>query len=125
MREGKKTSKAEDEAEEVKEILTLVSEKVPALIKGLISSVFSPEAAKDMGKAAATYYQELKAGGIPDDVAVTMTQDYVSTFSKVSDFIKTASGGRGRAGHEDDIGREIETHIKKRLRDKFAEDEKD
>ena len=91
----------------------------------MISSVFSLEAAKDMGKAAATYYQELKAGGIPDDVAVTMTQDYVSTFSKVSDFIKTASGGRGRAGHEDDIGREIETHIKKRLRDKFAEDEKD
>ncbi len=125
MREGKKTSRAENEAEEVKEILTVVSEKVPALIKGLISSVFSPEAAKDMGKAAATYYQELKAGGIPDEVAVKMTQDYVSTFSKVSDFIKTASGGRGHTEFNEDIGREIEMHIKKKLRDKFAEDEKD
>ncbi|OLD02863.1 hypothetical protein AUG19_07165 [archaeon 13_1_20CM_2_54_9] len=125
MKEGKKTSKGGTDVEEFKEIIAVFSEKVPGLIKGLISSVFSPEAAKDMGKAAATYYQELKAGGIPDDVAVKMTQDYVSTFSKVSDFIKTASGGRGRAGHEDDIGREIETHIKKRLRDKFAEDEKD
>ncbi len=125
MREGKNTSKGEDDAEEVKKILTAVSEKVPALIKGLIASVFSPEAAKDMGKAAATYYQELKAGGIPDEVAVKMTQDYVSTFSKVSDFIKTASGGRGHRDYDEDIGREIEMHIKKKLRDKFAEDEKD
>ncbi len=125
MREGKKSSKGEDDAAEVKEILTVVSEKVPALIKGLISSVFSPEAAKDMGKAAATYYQELKAGGIPDEVAVKMTQDYVSTFSKVSDFIKTASGGRGRTEFNEDVDREIEMHIKKKLRDKFAEDEKD
>jgi hypothetical protein len=125
MRVGKKTSKGDDDAEEVKEILTVVSEKVPALIKGLISSVFSPEAAKDMGKAAATYYQELKAGGIPDEVAVKMTQDYVNTFSKVSDFIKTASGGRGHTELNDDISREIEMHVKKKLRDKFAEDEKD
>ncbi len=119
------TSKGKSDAEEIKEIFTIFSEKLPALIKGLISSVFSPEAAKDMGKAAATYYQELKAGGIPDEVAVKMTQDYVSTFSKVSDFIKTASGGRGHSERDEDIGREVEMHIKKKLRDKFAEDEKD
>ena len=47
-----------------------------------------------MGKAAATYYQELKAGGIPDEVAIKMTQDYVNTFSKISDFMKTASSSR-------------------------------
>ncbi len=125
MKEGKKTSKGENDAEDFKEMLTFFSEKVPALIKELISSVFSPEAAKGMGKAAATYYQELKAGGIPDEVAVKMTQDYVSTFSNVSNFIKTASGGRGRSEYDEEIGREIEMRIKKKLRDKFAKDEKD
>ena len=94
MKEGKKTSKGGTDVEEFKEIIAVFSEKVPGLIKGLISSVFSLEAAKDMGKAAATYYQELKAGGIPDEVAIKMTQDYVNTFSKISDFMKTASSSR-------------------------------
>ena len=133
MREGKKT-RGSDDAEEVKEILTVVSEKVPALIKGLMSSVFSADSAKDMGKAAATYYSELKAGGIPDDVAVQMTKEYIGTFSKISDFIKTASGGQRTDVHIGDIGRDIQYAVRKKVRkelrehfgeDEEAEDEKD
>jgi len=134
MRDGKKT-RGSDDAEEVKEILSVVSEKVPALIKGLMSSVFSADSARDMGKAAATYYSELKAGGIPDDVAVQMTKEYIGTFSKISDFIKTASRGQG-SGDEDmgSIGREINVAVRKKLRKELkehfgdedeAEDEKD
>ena len=119
---GKKT-KASEDADEVREILSVVSEKVPALIKGLMSSVFSADSAKDMGKAAATYYSELKAGGIPDDVAVQMTKEYIGTFSKISDFIKTAS--RGHGGHDDEdmgsIGREINVAVKKKLRKELKE----
>ncbi len=125
MPEGKKSSKASDDAEEVREILSVVSEKVPALIKGLMSSVFSVDSAKEMGKAAATYYSELKAGGIPDDVAVQMTKEYIGTFSKISDFIKTASRGRDE---DEDIGRDIQVAVRKKLREKlkehFGEDEK-
>ncbi len=129
MPEGKKT-RASEEAEEVKEILSVVSEKVPALIKGLMSSVFSADSAKDMGKAAATYYSELKAGGIPDDVAVQMTKEYIGTFSKISDFIKTAS--RGRDSDDEgmgSIGREINVAVRKKLRkqlkEQFGEDEQE
>jgi hypothetical protein len=130
MPEGKKTKGSED-AEEVREILSVVSEKVPALIKGLMSSVFSADSARDMGKAAATYYSELKAGGIPDDVAVQMTKEYIGTFSKISDFIKTASRGQGGRDDEDmgSIGREINVAVKKRLRKElkhhFGKDEDD
>ncbi len=122
VRAGKKT-KASEDAEEVREILSVVSEKVPALIKGLMSSVFSADSARDMGKAAATYYSELKAGGIPDDVAVQMTKEYIGTFSKISDFIKTAS--RGTGGRDDEgmssIGREINFAVKKKLRKELKE----
>ena len=125
MPEGKKSSKARDDAEEVREILSVVSEKVPTLIKGLMSSVFSADSAKEMGKAAATYYSELKAGGIPDNVAVEMTKEYIGTFSKISDFIKTASGGRDE---DDNIGQEIQVAVRKKIREKmrekFGEDEK-
>jgi len=132
MPDAKKRSRESDDAEEVREILTVVSEKVPALIKGLISSVFSPDAAKDMGKAAATYYSELKAGGIPDSVAVQMTKEYIGTFTKISDFIKTASGGRGHSEYSEfgsemnqDIQNAVRKKVKQKLDESLGDDEKD
>jgi hypothetical protein len=85
--------KVEDsDADEVREILTVVSDKVPALIKGLIGSVFSEDAARGMGKAAATYYRELKAGGMSEDMAVQMTKEYVGSFTRISEMLKSSSG---------------------------------
>ena len=83
--------------EDIAEILSVVSDKVPALIKGLVSAVFSEESAQSMARAAATYYKELKAGGIPDDLALKMTEEYVGTFTKIGEFIKAA-----RESHEED-----------------------
>jgi hypothetical protein len=81
----------QSDADEVREILSVVSDKVPALVKGLVTSIFSEDAARGMGKAAATYYQELKAGGIPDSVAVQMTKEYIGTFTKISEVFKSGS----------------------------------
>ena len=119
MSEGEKIRKERD-VEELKEILSVVSDKIPALIKGLISSVFSEDAAAGMGKAAATYYKELKAGGIPDDAALRMTQGYVETFTNLSEFLKSAAGERH--GHRilDD---EIKELIRKKMKEKLGEEE--
>jgi hypothetical protein len=76
--------------EDIAEILAVVSDKVPALIKGLVNTVFSEESARSMAKAAAAYYKELKAGGFPDDLALKMTQDYVGVFTKIGEVIKAA-----------------------------------
>lgn len=116
MSELKKEKKGMEEVEELKEVLSVVSDKLPALIKGVVSSVFSQESAAEMGKAAATFYKELKAGGLPDEVAVKMTQEYVATFTKVSDFMKSASHAR-----EDDD--EIEKAVRKKLKEKLDIDE--
>jgi len=40
----KSERKAKEEAEELKEILSVVSKEIPALIRGIIGSVFSEEA---------------------------------------------------------------------------------
>lgn len=116
MSELKKEKKGMKDMEELKEVLSVVSDKIPALIKGLVSSVFSEESAAEMGRAAATFYKELKAGGLPDDVAVKMTQEYVATFTKVSDFMKSAS----HAGEHDE---EIERAVRKKLKVKLGADE--
>ena len=46
-----------------KELLSVVSTEIPTMIKSIMSCVFSEEAGKNMGKAAAAYYKELKKAG--------------------------------------------------------------
>jgi hypothetical protein len=85
-----KSKEHKHDPEDVAEILSVVSDKVPGLIKGLVGAVFSEESARSMAKAAATYYKGLKAGGFPDELALKMTQDYVSVFTKIGDVVKAA-----------------------------------
>jgi hypothetical protein len=124
--EKKKTTA--EEVEEVRQILGVVSAQVPALIKGLISAVFSEEAGKNMGKAAAAFYKELKDSGMPDDVAVKMTEDYIGVFRSLGDILKRV-GKKGKmsisTGNEEEIGKEIEKRIKEKLAEKLREKEQE
>jgi len=99
------------EAENVKEILSVVSSEIPAMIKSILSSVFSEEAGRNMGKAAAAYYKELKDGGLPEPVAVKMTEEYMRTFTSLGDMLRSAGRGGWGHGEGDEIGRKIERHI--------------
>ena len=105
------------EAEEVKEILGVVSAEIPALIKGIVSSVFSEEAGKDMGRAAAAFYKELKEGGMPEDVAVKMTENYIGVFTSLGDILKNA----GKWGGKKHVSSEIEEEITRKIKEKMAE----
>ncbi len=123
--EGKKGS----EAEEVKEILGAVSAQVPALIKGIIGSVFSEEAGRDMGKAAGAFYKELKESGIPDDVAVEMTENYIGMFTSLGDVLKQAVGGKGKHVKISKLRKESEegtgADMAQRIKEKMAETEEE
>jgi hypothetical protein len=103
--------KHEMEPENIKEILGVVSSEIPAMIKSILSSVFSEEAGRNMGKAAAAYYKELKEGGLPEQVAVKMTEEYMRTFTSLGEMLRSA--GKGGWGHhgEDDISRRIHEKI--------------
>ena len=116
MIEEKKEKK---EAEEVKEILGVVSKEIPALIKGIIGSVFSEEAGKDMGRAAAAFYRELKEGGMPEETAVRMTENYVGVFTSLGDVLKGAVSGR-KSGKLSE--KEIEEEVAKKIKEKIAQE---
>ena len=106
------------EAENVKEILGVVSSEIPAMIKSILSSVFSEEAGRNMGKAAAAYYKELKEGGLPEQVAVKMTEEYMRTFTSIGEMLRSAGkGGWGPYGGEE-IGRKIEKRIHRKIGEK-------
>ncbi len=115
MIKEKKEGRAKDEAEEVKEILAVVSTEIPALIKGIVGSIFSEEAGKNMGRAAAAFYKELKEGGMPENVAVKMTENYIEVFTSLGDVLKGMGVTKKRTSGE------IEEKLQKRLDEKLAE----
>ncbi len=121
MSDKKESRGGKKEAEELKEVLSTVSTQVPTLIKSILASVFSEEAGRNMGKAAAAYYRELKGGGMPDQVAVQMTEDYVRTFTNLGEMLRGGIGG-GRQGAE--ISEEISRAFEKRRKEKEKQEEK-
>lgn len=117
-KEEKKKTSVED-AEEIKQILGAVSTEVPALIKSILASVFSEEAGRNLGKAAAAFYKELKDGGMPENVAVKMTEDYMRTFTSLGDMLRST----GRHGARDDFGKEIERKVREKAQERAREHE--
>ncbi len=89
----------------MKELFSLFSTEVPEMIKRIMNSVFSEEAGENMGKAASAYYNQLKSGGLPDEVATQFTVEYMRTFTSLGDMLKNAgSGGWRRRGKESKQG---------------------
>lgn len=112
--------KEKEDVEELKEVLSVVSREVPNLIKSIIASVFSEEAGRDMGRAAAAFYKELKEAGLPEEIAVKMTENYISVFTSLGDVMKRAvSGKESIEGAK--IGKEISAEVSKKVREKLAE----
>jgi len=123
-KEKRKEKEGKENVEELKEVLSVVSKEVPALIKSIIASVFSEEAGRDMGKAAAAFYKELKDAGMPEETAVKMTENYVSVFTSLSDVLKgVGKGGKGimSAREGEEIGEEISRRIKEKMAEKRRE----
>jgi hypothetical protein len=117
---GREGKHARREPEEIKEILSAVSNQVPTLIKSVLASVFSEEAGRNMGKAAAAYYKELKDGGMPEQAAVKMTEDYMRTFTSLGEMLKGSIGGGSRGT---DVGEEISRAFEKRRQEKEKQGE--
>jgi hypothetical protein len=74
--------------EEIAGILAIVSKELPGLVKGILDAFFSPQAAAEMGKSVATFYKTLKEGGIPEELALSMTKDYLGTLTRWSESLK-------------------------------------
>lgn len=82
--------------EQIKEILNVVSEKVPGLLKELSRVLYGPEEAKQLGVAVATFYKELRDAGMTDEQAFELTRQYMSTLN-IGHMMK----GFGRSAHRD------------------------
>jgi hypothetical protein len=77
-------SKTETQAQ-TQEILRAISTEIPFMIKNILATVFSEDSGRALGKSAAAYYGELRKGGIPEEAAVKLTDDYMRAFTSLAD----------------------------------------
>ncbi|UJG41414.1 MAG: hypothetical protein K9W45_02870 [Candidatus Heimdallarchaeum aukensis] len=80
------------DAEEVKEILSVVSTEVPTLIKNIFSSLYSADIAQEYGKGVGQLYQQLKEQGLPEDMIREIVMRYASSINIIGDAIKSGTG---------------------------------
>ena len=62
------------------EILGVISEEVPCLLKAVTRMLSFPFEGQ-IGEAAASFYEEMHEAGMPDRTALKLTEDYVSVFT--------------------------------------------
>jgi len=67
--------------EKIKEILEVVSETVPGLLRELSEILYSPKSAAQYAESAATFYKKLKEAGMSEEQAYELTKQYLSTLN--------------------------------------------
>jgi hypothetical protein len=89
--------------EKIKEILEVVSDKVPSLLRQLSDVLYGVDQAKKFGKAAAVFYKELKGTGMSDSEIFELTRQYMGTLNL------------------DDDDEEVGKHVGRKIREAFKE----
>ncbi len=107
----------EDDVEKVKEILQVVSEKIPALLNQLTDVLYGKESAAKYGQAVAGFYKALKESGMDDKQAYELTKTYMSSLDFMS-LLGKAVGGHDKGGIDENVGDEIRKRIKIKLEEK-------
>ncbi|HHY10077.1 MAG TPA: hypothetical protein GX528_05875 [Firmicutes bacterium] len=69
---------------EIGELLGVVGEKLPTLLKEVQKVLFSQEGADTMSKAVGTFYKNLMEAGMAKDDALFLTQEYMSTLKSLA-----------------------------------------
>ncbi|MDI9419982.1 MAG: hypothetical protein GX228_01030 [Firmicutes bacterium] len=77
---------------EIGEMLDLVSEKVPGLIRDVMAAFYSEEAAANLGKAVGAFYKQLVESGFKPEDAMAMAKDYLNSLRSMMDDIKVKNG---------------------------------
>ncbi len=99
------THHAED-VEELREVLKTVREEVPGLLKDIVGPLkelmgtsLTEEQARERARAIATFYKELVAAGMKEDVAIELVKNQ---FISPAELIKNVLGQTGKIRREEE-----------------------
>lgn len=89
------------DANEVKEILGVVSTEIPKLLDSISKTLYNPQNAESLGKSVAQFYKQMRDAGMDDKQAYEMTMKFMKNFSMGS-MISDMLGGAIKAGVSSD-----------------------
>lgn len=69
--------KTESGVQEIAEVLDVVSDKIPALLRGIWDVFYSKESAENMADSVGIFYKKLVEAGIPAEDALDMARGYM------------------------------------------------
>jgi hypothetical protein len=109
---------ADEDPEQLKEILSVVSTEIPKLIESITKTIYNMDNAENMAKAVAQFYKSMKEAGMDDKQAYELTQEFMSSFSIGGIIGQAVQGGSSRE-NRDDLNEYIEERIGKKLEKKL------
>lgn len=72
-----------EDMQELSNVLNVITDKVPALIKSIIETLYSPEAGVNLGRSVGALYRELITSGVPEADALEMAKDYMLSLRNI------------------------------------------
>lgn len=64
-------------------MLDRLTEKLPGLLRAVLTTMYAEETARDLGRAVGSFYQEVREAGIPEDEAAQMARVYLKSLQDV------------------------------------------
>ena len=110
MSDEEKREKTRTEADEVREILQVVSIEVPKLLDSISKMMYDTQNAENMGKSVAQFYKQLVDAGMDEKRASDLAEKFMMSTS-LGGILGQALGGAKDSG----IGDAIKSHIKKEI----------
>ena len=90
------------DVEELREVLNVVADKVPTLLRGLRDVLYSKESAENMAESVGTFYKKLVESGIPKEDALDMARGYMINLRDIMGKKGINIGDFTRHHHDDD-----------------------
>lgn len=113
------------DAQEVKEILSVVSTEIPKLLESISAMIYKQENAEQFGKSVAQFFKQMKDAGMDDKQAYELTQKFMSSFS-IGGMLGTIMAGQPwKNSDSDEVSREVKERIKERIKKKLDEEDED
>ncbi|HHR85240.1 hypothetical protein J7K60_01695 [Candidatus Bipolaricaulota bacterium] len=94
------------DVQDLREVLEVVSDKVPALLRGLRDVLYSKESAENMAESVGTFYKRLVESGIPKEDALEMARGYMINLRDIMGKKGINIGDFTRRHDDDDEGDE-------------------
>jgi len=116
----------EKDVEELERLLTVVSEKVPALLNALTDVLYGKEQSKKYAEAVATFYKALVSAGMDKREAYELTSQYMANLNiagAIEKFFKAKKGSDiGELLEEEELGEEIKREVKAKVKEKVEKE---